>query len=213
MSRGYAKRVFRRFFLGLCWLVCSTTLFVWIDSYREYLSTGNVMDSSFGPHTRHGHGFRWGDEGDLFDCSDGCGWRQIDFVRGVLTIFDSRSMPADTPQGYATFDFLGFRFRSLASRTTWGTNLAGDATKTCITYIRTLELPLWSIVCLSLVPPVLTIPRRLRSRRRRQQGECIRCGYDLRGNVTGRCSECGSDITDQQRTAASSTALDALHDV
>ncbi len=30
-----------------------------------------------------------------------------------------------------------------------------------------------------------------RRRRRREQGLCLDCGYDLTGNVTGVCSECG----------------------
>jgi hypothetical protein len=33
-------------------------------------------------------------------------------------------------------------------------------------------------------------PRELR-RERRAKGLCVRCGYDLRGNVSGVCPECG----------------------
>lgn len=33
-----------------------------------------------------------------------------------------------------------------------------------------------------------------RRRRRRAKGLCIRCGYDLTGNVAGVCSECGTEI-------------------
>jgi DMSO/TMAO reductase YedYZ heme-binding membrane subunit len=33
-------------------------------------------------------------------------------------------------------------------------------------------------------------PRELR-RLRRERGQCVRCGYDLRGNVSGVCPECG----------------------
>ncbi len=28
---------------------------------------------------------------------------------------------------------------------------------------------------------------------RRRHGLCLRCGYDLRGNESGRCSECGTE--------------------
>jgi hypothetical protein len=28
--------------------------------------------------------------------------------------------------------------------------------------------------------------------RRRAAGECLRCGYDLTGNVSGTCPECGT---------------------
>lgn len=30
--------------------------------------------------------------------------------------------------------------------------------------------------------------------RRRRQGLCLKCGYDLTGNITGRCSECGETL-------------------
>ena len=30
------------------------------------------------------------------------------------------------------------------------------------------------------------------TRRRLQGGQCLRCGYDLTGNVSGVCPECGS---------------------
>ena len=35
------------------------------------------------------------------------------------------------------------------------------------------------------------VRRRLILRRRRRFGRCLRCGYDLTGNVSGRCPECG----------------------
>ena len=31
-------------------------------------------------------------------------------------------------------------------------------------------------------------------RRWRREGRCLRCGYDLTGNVSGRCPECGESI-------------------
>jgi hypothetical protein len=33
---------------------------------------------------------------------------------------------------------------------------------------------------------------RERRRRRRAMGQCVACGYDLRGNVSGLCPECGA---------------------
>jgi hypothetical protein len=43
------------------------------------------------------------------------------------------------------------------------------------------------------VPPALSLPRRLRERRRVRSGRCARCGYDLRGS-TDRCPECGTPV-------------------
>ena len=36
--------------------------------------------------------------------------------------------------------------------------------------------------------------RQSRRVRRRRQGLCTRCGYDLTGNVSGRCPECGEHV-------------------
>ncbi|GMU83865.1 MAG: hypothetical protein AMXMBFR47_37350 [Planctomycetota bacterium] len=46
-------------------------------------------------------------------------------------------------------------------------------------------MPLW----LPLVPPLALI---LALRRRSPPGSCLRCGYNLTGNVSGRCPECGT---------------------
>ncbi|HEY2589294.1 MAG TPA: hypothetical protein VGI81_26350 [Tepidisphaeraceae bacterium] len=41
---------------------------------------------------------------------------------------------------------------------------------------------------------VLTLPGRLRDRRRARTGRCLGCGYDLRGCPSDRCPECGGAI-------------------
>ena len=35
---------------------------------------------------------------------------------------------------------------------------------------------------------------RRRQRLLRERGLCLKCGYDLTGNVTGVCSECGTEV-------------------
>ena len=59
-----------------------------------------------------------------------------------------------------------------------------------------IEIPLWSpLILFSLYPAVAFIrgPCR-RHRRRRKKGLCLECGYDLTGNVSGICPECGKRI-------------------
>lgn len=54
------------------------------------------------------------------------------------------------------------------------------------------ELPLLSLCLISAIYPIIVFycgPLRLWKRRRK--GWCLECGYDLKGNVSGICSECG----------------------
>ena len=54
--------------------------------------------------------------------------------------------------------------------------------------------PMWSLFALLAMYPTIAIIRGpLRRRRRQKQGLCIQCGYDLKGNVTGVCPECGGN--------------------
>jgi hypothetical protein len=56
----------------------------------------------------------------------------------------------------------------------------------------TVELPYWFVVLLTAVLPGLATFRALRSRRRGHMGQCGGCGYNLTGNVSGVCPECGA---------------------
>ena len=57
-------------------------------------------------------------------------------------------------------------------------------------YVRRSTLAVLSAF-LALYPALAFLRGPLRRLRRRRQGRCVRCGYDLTGNVTGVCSECG----------------------
>ena len=56
--------------------------------------------------------------------------------------------------------------------------------------VRSVELPHWLPVAVFGLAPALSILRRLS---RRPPGHC-RCGYDLTGNISGVCPECGARI-------------------
>ncbi len=61
---------------------------------------------------------------------------------------------------------------------------------------------LWVIACLLATYPAVTFMRGpLRRRRRRKRGLCVGCGYDLTGNITGVCPECGVPIDPKQDEA------------
>jgi hypothetical protein len=67
-------------------------------------------------------------------------------------------------------------------------------------------VPQWLAVCFFALWPLLWLAfrsRRLYARRcRRRLGLCLRCGYDLRGNTSGTCSECGTAVKTEGRVTA-----------
>ena len=62
------------------------------------------------------------------------------------------------------------------------------------------------LLAATALPPLLWVGvhgRRAWVRRRRGRlGLCRRCGYDLTGNVSGRCSECGADAAEARGAMA-----------
>jgi hypothetical protein len=54
-----------------------------------------------------------------------------------------------------------------------------------------VAVPLWFLATLLLIPPALRLRGRLRAGRRAAQGNCVKCGYDLRGSPS-QCPECGT---------------------
>lgn len=60
---------------------------------------------------------------------------------------------------------------------------------------RHIICPFWMVFTLSAVVPALVIRAAVRRRwRRRRRGHCVSCGYDLTGNTSGVCPECGQAI-------------------
>lgn len=60
--------------------------------------------------------------------------------------------------------------------------------------------PIWAIVALFLTyPAVAFVLGPVRSRYRHSRNRCIRCGYDLNGNISGRCPECGNASENRER--------------
>jgi hypothetical protein len=59
----------------------------------------------------------------------------------------------------------------------------------------TAAVPLWALlVLLSIYPAYVFLREPLRHWRRSRKGLCVKCGYDLTGNVSGTCPECGTEV-------------------
>lgn len=55
-----------------------------------------------------------------------------------------------------------------------------------------ISFPLWApFLAFAAFPGLAFIRGPLRRWRRRRRGLCVKCGYDLTGNTTGTCPECG----------------------
>jgi hypothetical protein len=52
-------------------------------------------------------------------------------------------------------------------------------------------MPLWMLLVVVAVPTAVLW---WRDRRRIPAGHCRQCGYNLTGNVSGRCPECGTAV-------------------
>jgi len=58
-----------------------------------------------------------------------------------------------------------------------------------------LRFPAWvPPMALGAYPAIAFARGPVRRRRRRQKGFCVRCGYNLTGNVSGVCPECGAKL-------------------
>lgn len=63
---------------------------------------------------------------------------------------------------------------------------------------RSWWIPLWMPLFLTIFLTVLTF----RSASRHRRGYCRGCGYNLVGNTSGRCPECGRHVTEAEQPLA-----------
>jgi hypothetical protein len=61
--------------------------------------------------------------------------------------------------------------------------------------VQVVSLPIWPLMVVAALPPIITGFRYMLSKLRRRRGSCPTCGYNLTGNTSGTCPECGTPIT------------------
>jgi len=65
----------------------------------------------------------------------------------------------------------------------------------CNGRLDTVSMPLWiPLVLFAAYPTIAFVRGPVRRWRRRGKGLCVTCGYDLTGNVSGICPECGTKV-------------------
>lgn len=97
---------------------------------------------------------------------------------------DLPSWPYPTPGVRATHRFESWSavFEFLAREGLWFGHIAHRG-------LYALKIPLWFLLMLTGVPTILLWRY---DRARVKPGCCAKCGYDLTGNMSGRCPECGA---------------------
>ena len=90
--------------------------------------------------------------------------------------------------------WVGYRNRDVELR--WWPSYADSTSPAAGVFLRQrrrrLIVPLWIPFLLTAIPTIML----WRRDRGRLAGHCRKCEYDLTGNVTGVCSECGTKVID-----------------
>jgi len=149
----------------------------------------------------------------VLQVSDQCGGN---LHRGVIHAFYMGHLPADAGPQPLNWSVPGFQYtRSptqytsvrLASHFWAGTDrritlLPPDspgATRFGLYYVM---LNGWFVAGLAAIYPCAVLFRGpWRRHQRRARGQCVRCGYDLTGNLSGVCPECGGPAETQKKRA------------
>jgi hypothetical protein len=92
---------------------------------------------------------------------------------------------------YGPYTWLTRPSQYFASYAGWGYAHHRTATQE----YRAVLIPYWALLLLFIAYPAFAFVRGpLRRWRRHRRGLCINCAYDLTGNVSGTCPECGAEV-------------------
>jgi hypothetical protein len=111
--------------------------------------------------------------------------------RVSIMYYSATTMPPSTPRGW----WEGYGFSSATDYAVM-TYSKPPSYGTAPFRLRRVEAPAWVLLILLVLfaaYPLRAFTRGpLRRHRRRKRGLCICCGYNLTGNVSGICPECGT---------------------
>ena len=117
----------------------------------------------------------------------------IESSRGTLTLRRDIQTESIILGSIAQTRFLGVEYEE--SNTIYGCSTNAQYPRHPSYRTLSLTMPFWMLFVVFAAYPAtvlsITIARRRVVRRRRERGQCLHCGYNLRGNESGTCPECG----------------------
>ena len=170
------RRILFKPIVVYCCMGCIASAGLWIRSYRYWdgfhvvWSNGNQLgiDTSFGAF-----GFRF------FRLQEGFSFSGVEITKwGSRSIAGARPMRGDR---YASFD--------------WTRTTPSPLLQRGYTQMTQLHVPYWGVFTLCLTGLLVTFVRAYRRLQQSTVNICVQCGYNLTGNVSGICPECGNEIT------------------
>ncbi len=184
----------RKAIIVLLALAATGTTYLWADSYRERAALngstfhGWCLDRTLGSDTG----------------------LHMTVARGGIWLSYRRAVEPDAVDGErgflltSRFGYLRYPYRDYKPCIlNAGHHYVGPSSDRLV--VHSVGLPLWLLTIAFAAYPAIAFYRGpLRRYRRRRHGLCPRCGYDLTGNESGICSECGTvpcDAAAEQPTA------------
>ena len=137
------------------------------------------------------------------------GWMYADMAGGFLvqTLSDPTNKYLPLIDGSDQNTPLGVAGKQLYRKLGWllpGVSLYWGESAPPSPPVRVIvvQMDYWPLVLLWAILPLWAGVRRIRPIIRQQIGRCIVCGYDLTGNASGTCPECGTPIAGKAEAKA-----------
>ena len=126
-----------------------------------------------------------------FSWNSADGSYEIEFAYGYFLVVivhdpDVRALRSLSGGWIFGHEWQGIRIPPPSIETTWGPS----RTQSNARLLTMLQIPIWMVCAFAIVPTAWAMWRD----RDRPPGQCQHCGYNLTGNVSGRCPECGEDV-------------------